>query len=128
MPRQLPFSHAAPHVQALVEALLAGHQQRDSASAVRIRAYHPGFADVADDALFAMPLATADAELVVAREYGFATWRQMLAYVNRAVAAEDFLQLACINYTTSDRPQNYQRANAMLASCRKSSAATARFT
>lgn len=115
MPKQLPFSHAAPDVQALVEALLTGHQQRDSASAARIRAYHPSFADVDDAALFATPFATADAQLAVAREYGFATWRQILAYVNRAVAAEDFLQLACINYTTSDRPQNYQQANAMLA-------------
>ena len=115
MPKQLPFSHAAPDVQALVEALLTGHQQRDSASAARIRAYHPSFAEATDDALFATPFATADAQLAVAREYGFATWRQILAYVNRAVAAEDFLQLACINYTTSDRPQNYQQANAMLA-------------
>ena len=115
MPKQLPASHAVADVQGLVEALLAGHEKKDGASAERIRAYHPRFANVDAAALFAGAFTTPDAELTIAREHGFATWRQLLVYVARWASLDDFLQLSCINYTTSDRPTNYERARAMLA-------------
>ena len=83
MSKQLPASHTVADVQGLVRALLAGHKERDGATAERIRAYHPRFADVDDAGLFATAYRTPDAELTIAREYGFATWRQLMVYVER---------------------------------------------
>lgn len=116
MPKQLPANQTAEDVRARVQALLTGHERRDSASAARIRAYHPRFVDVADATLFATAFAAADAELTVAREHGFASWRQLQVFVAREEGLEDFLRLSCVNYFITDRPTNYQRASAMLAS------------
>lgn len=115
MPKQIPPNQTVADLTSRVEALRAGHRERDGASAERIRAYHPGFSDVADETLFATPFTTADSELAVAREYGFATWRQLIVYVTHPAGLENFLQLSCINYFTTDRPANYERARAMLA-------------
>ena len=115
MLKQLPAAHTAEDAGALVLALLAGHERKDGASAARIRAHHPRFADMPDATLFATAFATADAELAVACEHGFASWRQLLVFVTREEGLEDFLRLSCVNYFITDRPANYQRASAMLA-------------
>ena len=115
MPKQLPPNQTLAELTSRVDALLGGHQAQDGASAERIRAYHPRFSGAADETLFAMPFARADAELAIAREYGFATWRQLTVFVTRPAGLENFLQLSCINYFTTDRPANYERARAMLA-------------
>lgn len=114
MPKQLPANQTAEDVRALVLALQAGHERKDSAAATRIRAYHPRFEDVPDATLFATAFAAADAELAVAREHGFASWRQLEIFVSREEGLEDFLRLACVNYFITDRPANYQRARTML--------------
>jgi len=59
--------------------------------------------------------ATAAAERSVAEKYGFATWRQMEAYVTHPADPADWLQLSCLAYFTTDRPENRERARAMLA-------------
>ena len=59
--------------------------------------------------------ATTDAaQRAVAEEYGFATWRQLEAYVTHPADLADFLQLSCLAYFTTDRPENRERARAML--------------
>lgn len=115
MSKQLPANQTAEDVRALVLALLAGHERKDGAAAARIRAYHPRFADVPDATLFATAFAAADAELTVACEHGFASWRQLEVFVTREEGIEDFLRLSCVNYFVTDRPANYQRARTMLA-------------
>lgn len=57
---------------------------------------------------------TADAERAVAEEYGFATWRQLEAYVTHPADLADFVQLSCLAYFTTDRPENRERARTML--------------
>lgn len=61
-----------------------------------------------------VPLSDADAKLVTARTYGFATWRQLEVFVTHSGAGSDFQELACLNYFDSDRPANRERARAML--------------
>ena len=60
------------------------------------------------------PLGQPDARHVVALEHGFASWRQLVVFVAPPADA-DFLQTACLNYNTTDRSDNYRRANKMLA-------------
>ena len=56
----------------------------------------------------------AEAEQTIALEYGFATWRQLEAYITHPAGNSDFLQLSCLIYFTTDRPANRERARAML--------------
>ena len=61
--------------QALQEEIRAGH----SDALRRVRAYVPRLDDVPGEALVAAGLERRDARLVVAREYGFRTWRELVA-------------------------------------------------
>ena len=56
----------------------------------------------------------AEAEHTIALEYGFATWRQLKAYITHPAGNSDFLQLSCLTYFTTDRPANRERARAIL--------------
>ena len=114
MPKQLPDAHAIGDMEALRDALLAAHSAGERTAAARLRQCHPRFADRADDDILAAALTRADAELAIAREHGFASWRQLAAYVAHPAGLADFLQLACLCYFTSDAPANWQRAGAML--------------
>ena len=50
----------------------------------------------------------------VATEYGFATWRQLEAYVTHPGDNSDLLLLSCLAYFQTDRPENRDRARKML--------------
>ena len=113
MSRPLPENHDPAAMQALVDALLVASRSGDSAAVDRIRA-HPRFENIDDAASAAATLDAEDAQAVVAGEYGFASWRRLMVYITHPAELEDFLQLSCLNYFTSDRPANYQRARALL--------------
>ena len=57
---------------------------------------------------------SAEARRAVATEYGFATWRQLEAYVTHPGDNSDFLLLSCLAYFQTDRPENRDRARRML--------------
>ena len=78
-----------------------------------ICAFHPRFAG---GEVPGSGLSDADARLVTARTFGFATWRQLETFVTHSDGGSDFQQLACLNYFESDRPANRERARAMLDS------------
>jgi hypothetical protein len=65
---------------ALVEELRDG----DEAALRRVRAYVHRLADLTDQELLRHPLEQRDARLVVAREYGFRTWRELVRYTREA--------------------------------------------
>jgi ATP-dependent Clp protease adapter protein ClpS len=50
----------------------------------RLRSHHPGFADKPSERLDASTVKLADAQLVIAREYGFPSWRSLKAAIERA--------------------------------------------
>ncbi len=64
-----------------------------------------------------------DAQLVVARCYGFADWAELTNAVAMAIYAEQslgqkantFIELGCVQYNGNDRLRNYQRAQQLLA-------------
>ena len=59
-------------------------------------------------------LSRTDAERVIAREHGFATWRQLETHIDHDAGTDDFLCLGCLSYFTTDRPANRKRAREIL--------------
>lgn len=112
MPKQLPAKPAISELQRLAVSLRARFEAGDAGAMDEVRAFHPRFAGGGADG----GLSDADARLVTARTYGFATWRQLETFVTHSDGGSDFQQLACLNYFESDRPANRERARAMLDS------------
>ena len=105
MPKQLHPSRTVDEVRELAAALARDHAAGDPAARARFEA-QPGALGGA--------VSVADAERVVAREHGFASWRQLAVFLGRQDDADDFLHLACLRYDHHDRPANWQRAQAIL--------------
>ena len=97
-------------MRAVAVALRERCETGDSGAVNEVRTLHPGFSGDGPE----FSLSATDAELVTARMYGFATWRQLEAFVTHAGSGSDFHQLSCLNYFDSDRPANRERARAML--------------
>jgi ankyrin repeat protein len=77
-----------------VHGLLATHQSGVPAALEQIRAWHPRFADAADDDIAHAPFTDVDARLVYAREHGFDRWEELAARVEalaRGRAEEPFM-------------------------------------
>ena len=113
--KHLSYHSTVADVSALTTALVAAQRSGEADAARRIAAFHPRFAGLAANETRKQPFDVADAELTVAREHAFATWRQLQAFVDRRAGLREFLALACLRYTDTDRPTNQERARAMLA-------------
>lgn len=111
MPKKLPAKHGISDMRRLAVSLQDRWEAGDPEAIKEVRRLHPrpGVRELPSGAL-----SQANAQLVTARAYGFATWRQLEAFVTHPGAGPDFLQLACLNYFDSDRPANRERARAML--------------
>lgn len=112
MPKQLPDNHDISEMRRLAVALLERWEAGDAHALAEVSALHPHLTSGGKDRLGAF--SGKDAELVTARRYGFATWRQLEAFVVHSGPGSNFQQLACLNYFDSDRPANRERARAML--------------
>ena len=113
MPKRLPAKQAISDMRRLAVSLSARWEAGDAGAMDDVRAFHPRFAG---GEVPGGRLSDADARLVTARTYGFATWRQLEAFVTHSEDGSDFQRLACLNYFESDRPANRERARAMLDS------------
>jgi hypothetical protein len=71
--------------------LLADWRDGDAAALERVRHRHPAFAETDDSAIAAGAFDLADAELVVAREYGFAHWTELEQRIETNVLAHDLI-------------------------------------
>ena len=103
-------------------------------SIASVREHHPRFADLTAGAPAATGFKLADAQLTIARHYGYASWTKLRSYVelvNRLsrsphdepvggdlvdddARADELLRLACLNYG-ADVPSRWRRAARMLA-------------
>ncbi len=112
MPRKLPDNHDSSEMRRLAVTLRERWEAGDAGAMEEIRALHPRFAsgDEGSGGVFT----DADAELVTARRYGFATWRQLETFIMLEGGGSDFQQLACLTYFHSDRLSNRERARSML--------------
>ena len=112
MTKQIGYNRSIDEINAEVEVLLTGHSSKDQTSIDRILASHPEFAESGPDVIAAAIFDRPAARLVTAREYGFATWRQLEVYVDRSPSG--FQHLACLRYDSSDRPDNWEQARSLL--------------
>jgi len=72
--RALPSNPNLEHLKYQAKDLLKGHAARDVAVAQRVREFHPRWAKAPDAEIFEATLRVSDAQLAIAREYGFASW------------------------------------------------------
>ena len=121
MPDRPDLGHFRRQARSLQRAVRAG----DAGAVERLARQHPG--GVPDDA-GGLPLAAA--QLVVAREYGFASWPRLRRYlatvaehgwdtglgvVPAADPADEFCRLACLTYSREDGPARWAQARRLLA-------------
>ena len=118
--RPLPDDPSFEHLRKDAKRLRNGIRSGDATMLAQVREFHPRAGDVLID------FSLADAQLVTARSYGFASWtklKQHLAVVDQfawnpppiasgsTTAVDAFVRLACMDYGTWHRsnPEKAQR-------------------
>ncbi len=126
LPANPDLEHLRRQARALQQAVRVGG---DAAAAERVDRQHP---DGVPDDPGEFQLSTA--QLVVAREYGFASWAKLKHYLElvadhgwdttepvetatsaQADLADEFCRLACLTYGSDDSPTRREKARHMLA-------------
>lgn len=87
MPRQLPPRPSLEQLKRQAKSLLKHQQTADSEALTRIRESHLRWRNLSDEQIAASPFALADAQLVIASEYGFASWPRLQSHVKTLDAA-----------------------------------------
>jgi ankyrin repeat protein len=77
MSKSLPPRPNLEHLKHQAKDLLKSHQSGDSPSLLRIQQSHPRFEKVSEAEIRAAKFSLSDAQLVIAREYGFANWPKL---------------------------------------------------
>ena len=75
--RAFPQNPNLQHLKYQAKDLLKGQAAHDPAVAQRIREFHPRWAKASDAEIFAAHLTLSDAQLAIAREYGFSSWTKL---------------------------------------------------
>lgn len=86
--------------------LLRSHARAELIALDRIARYHPRFQDQSPNLIRAVPFQLADAQLVLAREYGFESWQRFAKQINTLRLTRDvaslsdpmaaFMEAACV--------------------------------
>jgi ankyrin repeat protein len=82
--RSLPSRPSLTQLKLQAKELHRAHGERQRAAAARVAAHHPRLKAQSLQAVLDGPLSLADAQLVLAREYGFHAWSQLKHYVETA--------------------------------------------
>jgi ankyrin repeat protein len=80
--KQLPQSPDLSHLKKQAKDLLRAFQQSDPSAIARFRVSLPSAAGLSPAQLAAQPLRLHDAQSLIAREYGFASWGELKTYVD----------------------------------------------
>ena len=75
--RRLPAKPDLDHLRYQAKDLRQDHAAGDPGAAQRIREFHPRFQRAMDAEIFHARLSLADAQLTIAREYGFPSWTRL---------------------------------------------------
>ena len=117
--RRLPSEPSLEHLRKEAKALVRRHATRDADAVALVQELHPRAGELVGG------LKLADAQLVVARSYGFPSWPRLRGYVETVARyaqprrgddglADRFLRLACLTYS-GDGPERRQEARELLA-------------
>ena len=80
----LPLRPDLGHLKLQAKELYRQHAGRNISAAARIAAHHPKMAGASAETVLGRPLTLADAQLVLAREYGFRNWAALKKRVDMA--------------------------------------------
>lgn len=79
--RNLPSDPSLAHLKYQAKDLLRARRAGDPEAFQRIREFHPRFHDATDAHIREAEFALSDAQLAVAREYGFGSWARLRAHL-----------------------------------------------
>lgn len=82
MLKSLPSRPNLEQLKNQAKDLLKSHKSADAESLKRFRDNHPDYSNAADGEIRAAKFSLSDAQLVVAREYGFASWPKLKEHVD----------------------------------------------
>src|SRR5689334_22069751 len=81
--RRLPSNPDLDHLRYQAKDLLRAHSARKPEVAQRLREFHPRFTEATDTAIFAGQITLTDAQLAIAREYGFPSWPRLKKHIEK---------------------------------------------
>src|SRR5580658_4412418 len=98
--KPLPSRPSLDHLKHQAKDLLQAFQAGSPEAIQRIKTSHPEFANATEEEIRAAKFALSDAQLVIAREYGFESWPKLKTHVDAVAQGDDpkvaaFLQAAC---------------------------------
>ncbi len=86
--RPLPSHPSLDHLKHQAKDLLKGLAARNLEAAQRIGEFHPRFKVAGDAEIFSASLSLGDAQLAIAREYGFASWTRLKTRVEKPAPSD----------------------------------------
>jgi len=81
--KQLPPNPDLDHLRYQAKDLLKAHRARNPEANQRIREFHPRFGHATDTVISQAQFTLSDAQLAIAREYGFPNWARLRTYVQK---------------------------------------------
>ncbi|HUD64707.1 MAG TPA: ankyrin repeat domain-containing protein, partial [Candidatus Sulfotelmatobacter sp.] len=86
--RPLPSNPNLDHLKYQAKDLLKERAAHSPGAAQRIREFHPRFRRSADAEIFDAHLSLSDAQLTVAREYGFPSWARLKRHIEKPTVSD----------------------------------------
>jgi hypothetical protein len=83
MAKALPYSPSLEHLKKQARALQSAHRKREPEAARLIQAHHPKLAGQNAEEIWNRPFSLADAQVVLARDYGFPSWPRLKWHVEQ---------------------------------------------
>jgi hypothetical protein len=81
--KQLPANPSLDHLKHQAKDLIRQQALREPSSAQRLREFHPSLRRATDREIFSSHLTLSDAQLTIAREYGFASWARLKQHIEK---------------------------------------------
>lgn len=86
--RSLPSNPNLLHLKYQAKDLLKAQAARHPEAAQRLREFHPRFTRATDVAIFDAQLSLSDAQLAIAREYGFPSWARLKKHMEKPTLSD----------------------------------------
>ena len=86
--RSFPANPNLDHLKYQAKDLRKTHAARDAQAAQRLREFHPRFSRATDAAIFDARLSLSDAQLAIAREYGFPSWARLKSHLEKPTLSD----------------------------------------
>jgi hypothetical protein len=89
MSKSLPSRPSLEQLKKQAKEFLQSLRSREPEAVQRVREFHPDFSNLADSELAKVEFSLADAQLTLAREYGFGSWARLKGRVEMLAASHD---------------------------------------